>query len=135
MDKLPKLNVRQSTRALAGVGVVLAALVTAGCSEGVNHTERNVTICGKERVVDSNGDSAYRVYTSDGSESHTYTVVDTLIVGGYRQDSADFYGALREDVTYHVESSGYRQGLLDRFPNMIEVQRLAEDQQHPEWCA
>lgn len=80
----------------------------------MNQQTRDCTITGKEAV--RNGDSnQYRIYTK---QCGTLKVADAITLG--RWDSADLYSTLEPGRTY-TTTGGYRIGIANEFPNIIEA--------------
>ena len=73
---------------------------------------------GKERITEKEGDninSFYLIYTDKG----TLKLEDDLLRGNFY--SSDVYGKIKQDSTYTFKTSGYRNGFLSSYPNVIEV--------------
>ena len=93
---------------------IALALPLAGCST-MNQQTRNCTITGKEAT--RNGDAnQYRVCTQ---QCGTLKVADAITLG--RWDSADLYSTLEPGHTYTITTGGYRIGIANEFPNIIEA--------------
>jgi hypothetical protein len=102
------------------VFVAIVFLAIIGVSSGYFHTDSiRAKVTGKERVTQMSGKdnfkSFYLVYTDHG----TVKLEDDLFRGNL--NSSDVYGSLKEDSTYTFKISGYRIGLLNMYPNIIEV--------------
>lgn len=111
---------------VVGAMIVIAPLgIMTGCgaTDAMNQRTETCTVSGKESVTVRSGDSQenqYRVYTEDCG---TLTVQDTIV--GFRYNSADLYGQIKEGETYEFEIGGFRQGLFDMFPNILSIQKVS----------
>ena len=98
---------------LAALTIALT-LPLAGCSN-MNQKTRDCTITGKEAT--RNGDAnQYRVYTK---QCGTLKVADAITLR--RWNSADLYSTLEPGRTYTITTGGYRIGIANEFPNIIEA--------------
>jgi hypothetical protein len=102
---------------LAASAVLLAGLSMTGCAAAVEY-DGDTTGClvdMKERVIDGEGESVYRVYSDCG----VFEVKDDLLHGAF--NSADTYGSIHEGETYDFEAYGWRNGFLSLFPNIVKA--------------
>lgn len=92
---------------LGGMALLFSPLLT---SEDVI-----ITIVDKERVVDSDGDSKYLVFT----EAEVFENTDCLVLGKF--NSSDLYGQLKIGETYQVQVYGWRIPFLSMYRNIVKV--------------
>lgn len=82
-----------------------------------------VTVTGKDRVVEKQGDvvsSKYLIFT----EHEVFQNTDNMLFGKF--NSSDIYASLAEGETYKFKVNGYRLGLTSAYRNILEVQSLTD---------
>lgn len=82
-------------------------------------TDLEITVTGKERIVESNGNkgtsSKYLVFT----ENETFENTDAIFLGKW--NSSDIQGALRIDSTYQARVYGWRIPFLSTYRNIVKI--------------
>lgn len=108
------------------IPIVLAVLmlgIKASIFYGTQDTV-TFTVVDKERVTKSAGDtivSYYLIFT----ENETFGNKDSLF--GWKWNSSDIYGSLREGETYEADVYGFRIGFLSKYRNILTI-RLTQDE-------
>lgn len=103
---------------IAGIVVILGLIVGLGIYPSF-YNERTITctVTDKDRGMDSEGNSNYRVYTE---QCGTFSNEDSFLRG--KLDSGDVQGQLEEGQTYELTVVGPRIPFMSVFPNILEVQ-------------
>ncbi len=78
------------------------------------------TVVKTERVPYGNGVSKYMVYTDKGVFENTDSWLE------FKVNSADVYGAIKNDHTYDFRYYGPRWSWLSWFPNIVSVEEVKE---------
>lgn len=95
--------------------IVLLFFLLSSCGYAFRTYDQTLTLCYKERVATRNS-GEYRVYAVEG----TFVMKDSL-VSGVRFDTADTYARLQVPSIVDAELKGYRAGILNRMPNIMQV--------------
>jgi len=104
--------------AVVGFALVFGSLFT---SYSINHyNERTIecSVTDKDRGVNKNGGSNYRVYTDCG----TFVNEDSIWRGKF--DSGDIQGEIQIGKTYEFTVAGPRFGPFSMFPNIYGVEEV-----------
>lgn len=79
-----------------------------------------ITVTGKERIVESNGESTTSKYIVQ-TETESFENTDDIIY--LKFNSTDFDRWLVEDSTYTVTVVGWRLPYLSMYRNIVEIER------------
>ena len=104
---------------LAAVLIVVLVLVAVGADYMWTHNNEHdatCTVTGKDRGMDQNGNSNYRIYTSNCD-----TLGDTDSFWFGKWNSSDIFGEIQPGHTYMFHMAGVRSGLFSSFANIISV--------------
>lgn len=109
-------------RTLAALGVtavVALGVVAVGVDYAWSHNNEHdatCTVTGKDRGMDQNGNSNYRIYTSN---CDTLGDSDSFWFGKW--NSSDIFGQIEPGKTYVFHVAGVRSGWASSFANIITV--------------
>jgi hypothetical protein len=81
-----------------------------------NEHDATCTVTGKDRGMDQNGNSNYRIYTSNCD-----TLEDTDSMWFGKWNSSDVFGQIQPNKTYVFHVAGVRNGWASSFANIITV--------------
>lgn len=95
---------------VAGIGFTFFQTV------GNETTHTSCVVTGKDRTMNTEGESQMRVYTENCG---TFQITDNVFKGFW--NSADVYGKIKEGETYTFKTTGIRSGFGSFFPNIYEA--------------
>lgn len=110
---------------IAIVAVIALAVIFVEMLFSFNDTEYAVTITGKERIAESDGDnemsSKYLVFADD-ENGNPLVFENTDCFIRFKFNSSNIQGQLKEGNTYRITVIGYRIQLLSWYQNIIKVE-------------
>lgn len=121
MRKLSKLKF------IAIAVIIVLAVIFVEMLFSFNDTEYAVTITGKERIAESDGDSGvsskYLVFADDeNGNSLVFENTDCFI--RLKFSSSNIQGQLKEGHTYKITVIGYRVPFFSWYQNIVKVEEV-----------
>ena len=94
--------------------IILSIVALMSC-DYTNERKVTVTVTGKERIHQSEGNGYYLIFT----DSETFKISDQIFFGKF--NSSDIYGSIKEGEIYTFKVYGYRIPIASEYPNIRKI--------------